>query len=456
MLVYSFNLVFLSYIYMWGTQERQLLSETHECWSLPGFSAPLAFWSHDASGVRGATSPRHLRGQQRELRTPAVTPQGRNPRIPSRRLPGARSPRPGHRSQQQTRPRAGNAHTAAHARPPRGARRRLRPDSPARRCPRPGSDRTAPPPTASTFQLQAAPRGGRQSPQVDDHPPGCLVAADLLLARPLRPNRGGGEGEEEEEEEEQQQQQQQQQRGEQANPRERPLSQCSGPARSFHASREPSGPTGGPSPPLELCTAASSPSATLQGHPPGHFLHLAQPVAPHAPSKALDSKAPLAITTSPWTSHEFPQLSGSARFSGTHGPCPRPFALVPIRFPREEERGRSTLRKRLTRKLFWAFVTPRSAGFRIPADTHPGLAGSVALVIRAVVSFLPLLPPSFLLHLGFKLHKAKGAAWRRVDGAARTESGGPVTCAAGGGPAAKLQPGRVFPWSPEHPALSAS
>lgn len=35
--------------------------------------------------------------------------------------------------------------------------------------------------------------------------------------------------------------------------------------------------------------------------------------------------------------------------------------------------------------------------------------------------FPPLLPPSFLPHLGFKAHTAKGAACRRGDAEARTE-----------------------------------
>lgn len=44
--------------------------------TLPGFSSLLATWSHRASRVRGSTTPRHLQGQQSELRTPGATPQG--------------------------------------------------------------------------------------------------------------------------------------------------------------------------------------------------------------------------------------------------------------------------------------------------------------------------------------------------------------------------------------------
>ncbi|XP_041624520.1 proline-rich protein 2-like [Vulpes lagopus] len=174
MLVYSFNLVFLSYIYVWGTQERQLLSETQECWSLPGFSAPLAFWSQDASESAG----RHHRvtcGGSRGAADPAVAPQPVDPG----------SPRHGDRSQQQTRPWAGNTHTAGS----------LAADSAglaSRGGHGPGVT-ARPAPAASTFLPQAAPEGAGRSPG-GRPPPGCLVAADRPRARPLRPNQGGGGG----------------------------------------------------------------------------------------------------------------------------------------------------------------------------------------------------------------------------------------------------------------------
>lgn len=79
-------------------------------------------------------------------------------------------------------------------------------------------------------------------------------------------------------------------------------------------------------------------------------------------------------------------------------------------------------KKLLTYKLlFRAFMTPHSAGCCIFVDTHPDLAGFVVLVIRTVISLPHVLPPTFLLQPGVKLHKEKRANWRWVDSAARTE-----------------------------------
>ena len=78
-------------------------------------------------------------------------------------------------------------------------------------------------------------------------------------------------------------------------------------------------------------------------------------------------------------------------------------------------------RKLLTCKPVRAFMTPHSAGFCVFADTYPDLAGFVALVIRTVSSLPRVLPPTFLLQPGFKLHKEMGANWRWVDCVARTE-----------------------------------
>lgn len=85
MLVYSTNLVFsfLNYIYVWGARGRPPSREPVLV-PLPGLSSTLAIGSLLASRVRGATSPRHLQGQQRELRTPRAMPQ--------RRTRGFRSP----------------------------------------------------------------------------------------------------------------------------------------------------------------------------------------------------------------------------------------------------------------------------------------------------------------------------------------------------------------------------
>lgn len=66
-------------------------------------------------------------------------------------------------------------------------------------------------------------------------------------------------------------------------------------------------------------------------------------------------------------------------------------------------------------------MTPHSAGFCVFADTYPDLAGFVVLVTRTIISLPHVLPPTFLLQPGFKLHKEMGANWRWVDCVARTE-----------------------------------
>ena len=101
-------------------------------------------------------------------------------------------------------------------------------------------------------------------------------------------------------------------------------------------------------------------------------------------------------------------------------------------------------------------MTPLSAGFCIFADTHPDLAGFVVLVMRTVISSPHVLPPTFLLQPGFKLHKGKGADWRRVGSAALTELELAVwsRCAAGVPSVLLPSSARVsLPWSPERPTL---
>nr|XP_025850534.1 serine/arginine repetitive matrix protein 1-like [Vulpes vulpes] len=416
MLVYSFNLVFLSYIYVWGTQERQLLSETQECWSLPGFSAPLAFWSQDASESAG----RHHRvtcGGSRGAADPAVAPQPVDPG----------SPRHGDRSQQQTRPWAGNTHTAGSLAADcagLASRGRHGPGVTAR-----------PAPAASTFLPQAAPEGAGRSPGGRPRsrmPRRCgSPASSPAATQPGRRRRRRSAGSK-------------------RAPGTAPKAAASAPPRASPRLPEPPGPSGGrvlrsssalpPPPPQRLsrgtlrATVRISPNVRPRSLPPKPLIPRRRSPARPRPNLAL-----------------VPPVLRVRSFLRTYGPRPQSFAPAPVRFPRKGKADGQRLR------TFPGFVTPRPAGFRIPADTHPGPAGSVALLIRAEISFLPLLPPSFLPHLGFKAHTAKGAACRRGDAAARTEGGGPVTCAARAVP--PPTPGRAgtsLPWPPEHPALSAS
>lgn len=82
--------------------------------------------------------------------------------------------------------------------------------------------------------------------------------------------------------------------------------------------------------------------------------------------------------------------------------------------------------------------------FQGEPPTHPDLAGFVVLVFLTVISLPHVLPLAFLLQPGFKLRKAKGANWRRVDSAGRPElePGHMVTVRSQGsvGPVAEVGP----------------